>query len=489
MFDVKVTNVKKVSPRNYGVITKNDEVTGYYFFYKTDKLKNGQRAFEIRTLDANLNEVSKKSIVQGKLTYMLEAAYNGSNLLFKFYDRKLKKVIYRVMDKDGEITKGVSRLATKYEMRTYNVALQAGRDNFMSVSSPNSNGFIDVYSDKAEAYSYKIAYIDNEGKIKWTYKPKAPKGVFTGSYMTASNSQILILESTAKSITSKDYKFYLKGISFEGSEKFHIPLSSKMYNLMPHNAFMAKDGNGFTLIGEHFDINKKMMKAESEGVFMRDISEEGLWENETFLGWDSDIKPLMSAEEYDKSKKFSVLFHDVVRTKDGNIIAIGEQYKKQVSALGMMSDEASGMEIRLGDMIMIHINKDRELENVNTFDKKNRSVLLPEGSAFMNTHLLGKILKANGWMDYEFNQFSADKSVNTIAFYDREKQKGKLARQAVIQLVNFVDADNGFTNDKISLDTDANEMWITRGKPGFITVLEYWRKEKKVTWRLEVVNF
>lgn len=499
--DYSISDVRRVTPRNYGEITKNDEVTGYYFFYQTDKLKKGQRAFEIRLIDANLEEIAKETIIQGKLTYMIDAAFNGSTLLFKFYDRKLKKVMYRTLSMDGQLSKAVYRAATKYEMRTLNMALQAGQEDFMNLSCPSSDGFIDVYGDKESTYAYKVAYIDNNGKVKWTYKPKATKGVYAATYMTSSNNQILLLESKAKSVmNAKDYTFSLKGIDMQGSENFHIPLTSKMYNLMPHNAFVQSNGSGFTLIGEHFDINKKMMKAESQGVFMRDISEEGLWEYETFLGWESDIKPTMSAEEYKNFSKFSVLFHDVVRTKEGNIIAIGEQYKKQVSAMGVLGAVAASsssstssnvalMEIRLGDMVMLHINKDRELENVNIFDKKNRSIQLEQGAGVTNTHVLGKILKAYGYMDYEFNQFNADKSVNTTAFYDRQKEKGKLLRQTVIQLVNFVDEDNDFTLDKISFNTEANEMWITRGKPGFLTVIEYWKKEKKMTWRLEVVNY
>lgn len=491
--DYSATDIKKLTPRNYGEISNDGEITGYYLFYETDKLRKGQRAYEIKVLDANLKEISEESFVQGKKTYMLEAAYNGKSLLFKFFDKKNKEVIYRVMDSDGEMSDGVTREASKLEMKTYMTSLRMSQDEFYNVSSPNSKGFVDVYIAKDATTSYKVSYIDNAGEVEWTYSPDVSNGNYAASYMTASNSQILIMETSAKSAFDKDLQFALRGISYDGEENFHVPLTSQMFNLMPHNAFVQPDGSGFSLIGEHFSQEDKMLKAESQGVFMRDINEEGLWDDETYLNWETDIKPEMTEEQYDKARKFSVLFHDVIRTKDGNIIAVGEQYKKQVSALGVAARATGGsaalMEIRLGDMIMIHINKDRQLEAVNVFDKKNRSINVGEGYGVYNKHLLGRMLKAFGYMDYEFNQFNADKSVSTIAFTDKQKEKGKMFKQSVVQFVNFVDEDNGFTHDKITLDTEADEMWIMRGKPGYITIVEFWRREKKATWRQEVVNY
>jgi len=76
----KITRFKV---RNSGALMdKENDVDGYYFFYKVDKLKKGQREFAIRILDNNLNEIAKKSIIAHKRTILAEGKYNNHKLMF-----------------------------------------------------------------------------------------------------------------------------------------------------------------------------------------------------------------------------------------------------------------------------------------------------------------------------------------------------------------------------------------------------------------------
>jgi hypothetical protein len=490
--DYEFKNITKATKKSSGSIYNDNVLTGYYFFYLVDKLEGGKRGYRIEVLDANLKLTFSESLPMNQRTILLETAYNGNNMLFKFYDGVEHRVEYRILDKEGKMSKPIHRELDKYEDKLYRY--QASTGNIMGLSSPNDQGFIDIVWEKPKAMKYRVTYIRNNGEIAWDYSPEITKGMKGGSFLVGSDQSILILESSAKSVTSKDRTFSLMALNYEGEEVFNIPLESDLYNLMPHNAFVNKKDGGFALIGEHYNKAEKMVKAESEGVFLRGISEDGLWKKEEFLDWEKDIKPKMTAEEYDQAKKFSIFFHDVIRTKEGNIIAIGEQYKKSASALGIASKvagdgEVSTVALKVGNMIMLEINPNIELEDVYVFDKKDNTIDLPSGYAYVNKHVLGKFLASAGLLDFEFVQFNKDASVATIAFTDKVKEKGKINKQAVVQLVSYVDEDNAFTKDKISLKTEATALWVDRAKPGHILIKEYYRKEKVVKYRLEPINF
>jgi len=46
-----------------------------------------------------------------------------------------------------------------------------------------------------------------------------------------------------------------------------------------------------------------------------------------------------------------------------------------------------------------------------------------------------------------------------------------------------------FTVDKIDFDRKSTEFAVTRAKPGYVLIAEYFRKEKKFDMRLEKINY
>src|SRR5258705_14007389 len=67
-------DVLKLQLRNMGPIIKNNNVTGYYMFYKVDKVDRKNNSYLLRILDENLNEVGSDKIIQSKYFYLVEAA-------------------------------------------------------------------------------------------------------------------------------------------------------------------------------------------------------------------------------------------------------------------------------------------------------------------------------------------------------------------------------------------------------------------------------
>lgn len=492
------SQIKSATRKNFGEIISDGKITGYYVFYESDKVDRKNRRYDVEVLDENLKSVAKDEIVETKYTQLLETAYNGSHLLFKFLDTKNKTVSYRLMDSEGEISKPVTRETSKYELQLYMAVLNQQGD-FYSLSFPDDKGFLDVTGIKEKDYGYQTTYITNDAKIEWTYETTQPKGILTATTLYSSADFSLLAEVSTPSLLSRDATYSLNRINRRGKSDFKVHLSTSRYNLIPHNALYDEKTGRITLIGEHYNKGEKSMKSESEGVFICDLDDEGKFTNEKYFSWDKEIKENMAADDFKEFREYRLYFHDVSFTKDGNLVAVGEQYRKQVSAGGVAmnalagalggSSDVSVLEIRMGDMVFIEINPEREINQIKIFDKKNSSVLLPKGYELVNTNLLGKLMAANGHMDFLFMQTNDDNSVFSYVFMDKVDEEGKMAKESVIQIVNYVDEDADFTGDQLKRKTKANYLFVNKAKPGHLVLIEYFRKEKKLVFKLEPINF
>lgn len=92
--------------------------------------------------------------------------------------------------------------------------------------------------------------------------------------------------------------------------------------------------------------------------------------------------------------------------------------------------------------------------------------------------------KAWGVFDYEFTQTDNNHSRFSIGYSDYEKTdeyKGN-----TFNAITY--SDGKITRDKINLKSKSSWMRILPGKPGFVMVMEYFKKEKRMDLRLEKIN-
>lgn len=494
-----IESVGRSSLKNFGEIFNNDVIKGYYFFYQSEKASKDKMGYEIVVLNENLSEIGKGRITDNKKVVLLEAAYNGAYLLFKFYDLKSKTISYRTMDAMGKVSEkiNVNRKLTAYEIQTYTMGIQNNTES-NTLYTPDNQGFIDIHPYKDKFYSYECNYIDNSGKTLWTYLPTHGKDakVKGANYLTSDDNQILLVEANSKGAMSRDITFSIVALNKMGKESFTLPLNTNMYNLMPHNAIPDKKSDTFLIIGEYYDISDKSGKAESKGIFTKTINDEGMSVNENYVSWEKDIRKMAKGKDQENLLKYSVYFHEVIQTQDGTILAIGEQYRKQFSASGAALKVVAGnntnaglAEMKVGDLVVLKLGSNAKLEDVALFSKKPNRILLPSGYEFVSGHLLGKYMKSMGYYDYAFRQFNGNKSVATIAYYDLEKEKGTWGKTLYFHFVTHVDGEEGFSKDKVSLENKATEMRIFKSKPGYVLVAEYHKKAKQVKIRLQPLNY
>src|SRR5690606_7108761 len=93
-------NIFTIELRNSGPLVKENVITGYYMFYKVDKVDKNTNAYLLRILDQNLNEVAKKEMNDSKTLFLQEASSDGQGILLKFYDTQKKQVILRKFNSD-----------------------------------------------------------------------------------------------------------------------------------------------------------------------------------------------------------------------------------------------------------------------------------------------------------------------------------------------------------------------------------------------------
>ncbi|MBO6516426.1 MAG: hypothetical protein JJ975_07730 [Bacteroidia bacterium] len=488
-------NITRKTLRNSGTIKDNNVIKGYYYFYYLEKVSRQNTAYEVVILNENLEEKGSERIIEPKTTVLLEASYNGNSILFKFFDRKSKTVSYRTMNNAGEMSSKETRSCNKYEAQIYGTSTIEN----INIQPVSSELFVDIHNIKDKEYKYSVEGIGNDGEVLWTYTPTNQMKIEMGNYLGSSENQVWIQVSKSKGIMSRDYTFDLAGISHDGEEDFRVPLQTKRYNLLAHSATYKKDKDEIVVVGEYYDISDKSLKSDSKGLFVKVISPEGDEISEDFISWTRDIGAMVSAEKKRELSKYYVYFHDILQTADGRILAVGEQYRKQVSATGMAfktlaaasggSTNASAAEIKIADVIVIELSTNYELTSVDIHEKKPRKVLLEAGYGTVSQHLLAKYLKASGWFDYQFTQTNKDNSTISFAYVDIEKVDGKMRRQAVLKFISYVSGEDDYTSDKLELTSEASDIWLMPAKPGYVLIAEYFKKEKAVDFRLEPINY
>ena len=98
----KIDSIYKINLRNSGAIREGTEVKGYYFLYASDKVDKNNYEYTLRITDNNLVKLKDVKFVDSKYVSMLESSFNGTDLIFLFYNSDEKTFEYQVYGADGK---------------------------------------------------------------------------------------------------------------------------------------------------------------------------------------------------------------------------------------------------------------------------------------------------------------------------------------------------------------------------------------------------
>lgn len=491
-------DVLEIQLRNSGPIISDKTVTGYYFFYKVDKIDRKTNEYKLVILDANLNEGATKKIIGTRYLTLQEAAFNGKELMFKFLDAKEKQFEFHRYNAKAELVSKKVIEMNKQELAYATSAVTGqGASNEVqnqSLFKVGNVGFVTFRPVKDKKIGYMVEYYPN-GKTKgWKVDNGGTTEILQAGFLAANNEQIIIMVSSRSNIMSKSAKIKMVSLDVNtGKELYTINFDGENKIVLPMNAFLDNSGE-LIVLGQEYEKGKKDMVGKSTGLAMMKLNKSGKVLEEKVISWKGQVSKFLPMNERGKIEDIGFLyFHDMIATSDGKYFAIGEEYKKIVTGGGVAASlltrgGSSPVQIQVDDIQVFKFDENFNLEDVKKFEKSKSKIPMPAGLTFFNNTIMAAYLTIVDGFDYDFSQISNDNSSFFIGYTDFDKEGNKKKdRETYFGTVNYKGGE--FSEDRLSLETDASQLLVLPGKPGHILIIEYFSKEKRLDTRLEKVNF
>ncbi len=497
-------DVSKVKVRSTGIIEQSGEVKGYYFFYNLEKKQKGISNYLLSVVDENLQEVNSITIARSNTYELIESSYNGSAFVFLFFDARAK--IVELLSYDNSLKQLGSKLEPIKGRSGFEVyrAIGLGGAAEQRFLVPVANkGFINYSMSGSDKENFVINFLSNDMKVNWSQSSSQKKMLESASegFQSSKYYGSIIFKTKSQSSKSFSYALLVNDIN-SGAQQYQVDLSTELFTITPNDVSYDSITNQVTVFGEYFEKGDKQLKKQSQGFCYLSYDQGGKLIFSKTISW-ADISqqaPVNSSGKFD-GVNTNVLFHEFVRTADGKIFAIGEQYKKAVSGAGVAlqifsiaasaaagggyigSSNASSVQMNVYNMVAFQFTPDFTLEKVHIFEKNKNEILLPAGSTYMSTKLLSYYVKAIGGFDYSYTQKLPDDAF-TFVYLDADRKTAKGIIGAVVYTPEKV-----FTVDKVTINKKSTDFTIIRGKAGYFLIVEYFKKEKKLDFRLEKFNY
>jgi len=492
--NLSIENVQKISLRNSDAIKEGTEVKGYYFFYVSDKIDKKTNEYTLQITDNNLKKLKDIKFQDSKHVYILESSFNGTDLIFLFYNDEERTFDYQVYGADGKKKHSYMRQLTKKEERfleaTY-LALDDDEQTFKGLYPVEGKGFIsNTPSREDKDYTFEIDFFATDKKKQWAYTPTEGGKRFAGDYLGTFNGVVYIEVMKYTGTFDQRPDSYILGLSLETGKKLFEKTTDSKYRFYP-NTMAELNGKAY-VFGEYYDVDANLMKDKSKGFAFWGMDETGKVTSEKYISWDIDMAKYLDVSSKGKIADFGYMYlHNMVQTEDGKIYAVGEGYKKAASALGIASKlltrggGASAVKIKVTDMILLSFDSEFNIKGAKIYEKNSNSVELPGGYETVSITLLGKIVKYYiGGFDYSYTQVNKDHTSFTICYSDWVR--GKDYKGGTFNSITY--SDGKITTDKINTKSEASSSSILPGKQGQVLILDYYKKAKRLDVHFEKLN-
>lgn len=485
--------VLKLRLRNSGPIIDQTEIKGYYMFYQEDKIARGEFAYQLHILDADLNTVATKSIVGTKNLMLAEGAYNGNSIMLKFLDFRNDVVRLQRYGLDGQLIQEYESEFGNFERLAY-LNLRKEELEGTSLHSVPGQGFVHYRFVKDPRYMYIVEFYPNEGEPWSQTPPPGVKLVQTAAYLGHTDDLLISNVAKKKGLNSRKMDNFVMGTDLKsGKRLFEVKMENSDFDIQILSVAPYNPDRGIELLGLYFKLGDNVMKDPSLGFCRVNIDEQGNLKSTDLISWATDVAKVLPVNQKGKIKGIGyVYFHDMITDAEGDIYLIGEQFKKTVSGAGLAlnalsnNQAVSNFQLTVDDMMIFHLSPEFELKGVDIFAKSKSRVLLPPGYGLVSPQILATVMKQFGAFDYAFTQQSPDNKVFTVGFIDWDRE-GKGKNQLVFGAITR--NEGAYALDKISLETRATDLQVQPGKPGYIVIFEYLKRERQLELRLEQINY
>ncbi len=494
---LSVDKVYSTYLRNSGTIIENKQIKGYFFLYQSDKIDKHTNEYTLQILDENLNKVKDIKFQDSKKLNLLEASYNGNSLAFLFKNGENETLDMRVYNIDGTLKYTYSR---EYDKKTDELmnsyeTMHTDEGTNQNVYDLGEQGYVSVLPLRdGKQRTYEIDYYSSKEKKQWTYTPDDDEEHYAMAEFLGSTDSLVILEVIKKSrALSGKPTAHLVGINFMTKKKvFDIDNEDDNYTFVSSGVERVKGTNKIMVFGSYFDKPDNIMKDASKGLAVYAIDSKGKMLSKTYNSWALDFAKYLTTNSKGKIDNVGFLYiHKVIQMPDGKMFTVGEGYKRQISAGGTalkIFGALAGANVGAGvtkivttDMVIMEFNDKYKITNATIYDKTNNTVVASSLSDNNSQHAIGIYLKMTGAFDYEFTTGDADNGNFAVCYSDwvrASDYKGE-----TFNSIRY----NGtkFSTDKIELKSKASSLKVFPAKAGSIMIMEYFKKDKRLDFRLE----
>ena len=310
------------------------------------------------------------------------------------------------------------------------------------------------------------AYDNNLNQLYTIGSDENSKLVESGDIIYTSKDLVGLNVLRRKNRTAASYDLFFQLIDAKsGKVNFEKPLKDNGADLSMLNCFIDETNKTIITSGEYFAPGDDQGKDKSQGMYFLTFDFSGTQKELKKLSWNLDFAKMKTSEDEKKSKKnMSIYFHKIMRTADGKWFAIGEQYKKQVSAMGMASTIMGGgrggqsaFSIFVYNMVAIQFDNTFNIVSIETIEKRKSEVAMPQGSALTSSAYLAKWVEMIGGFDYAFTTRDIEKDQFSTLYIDLNR-KDDDGKRSDVMIGSISYKDGKLTHDRFPLNTDGTSI-------------------------------
>lgn len=472
-----IDNIYEVYLRSSGPIIENKQVKGYFFLYISDKVDRKTNHYTLRILDQNLNSVKSIEFDDAKEVTLVESSYNGNNIAFLFRNDKEHKMDIRIYGIDGKLKYTYNR---EYDVRSsgllnvQNFLGDAEKANKM-LFEVGDNGFVGIYPviEGMRKITYEVDFYSSTQQKKWTYIPQDDEPFANATFLGFTDKAVL-LNAVTRSNTSSKAKVSntITAINLDNNRKmFEINTVSDKMMILPSLVIKESENGVYTVAGLYVDEDayesaRSANSKQTHGIAFSSFNEKGVVLKRYFNSWQEGLSKYIKVNKNGILENFGYLMFQNLISYNGNLFVIGEGYDKKL----------------VTDMIVIEVNSDRKISNAQIFPKTHNAVGNLDNSFMVSMETNATIAKMMGEFDYKFSNFGISGFSVVYEDFLRKNKKDDFA----ISVINY--REGKFSTEKIKLSSKADLTEIYPAKLGFVMIVEYFKKEKKLDMRLEKMD-
>jgi hypothetical protein len=461
-----------------GEIISNDDLVGYYEFYRIRSEADHCTDYALRILDPFLHtEIEKKINLCGGY-FLNEASKIGDSYLFKFYASGNKFTLYMFCDSSGNIVNKVERRETDCIEFYMDREVQSMFDyNLPSLHNLGDDFVVDCYTKFVKRpfrTDYEIVAINSRGENAWVYESNS-KDVANRKveYIGNDSSQVVVQEVAYEKLISTKAKVSLIAIDTTGETIFKIDMNSSKKNLMARSCFMSSKGN-WNVFGYYFNGNGKMLRDAPIGLFYLEINQNGEILSEVLTPWINVL------DETGKSINYRPYIQDFIRLDSNKCLIITENIKstgsinisgakhvkRRIQFVNNGEYQRGGASLEYDDLLLILMDSEGKVIKTKSVDKLRKRLTLPNGWGLSNRNIIVSSLAQQHYFDYQFSQTSLDDSKIFIYYKDMDENNDYKYIKKILVLDN--DLNEITTDEIVEESTDNKGIFTFPGYKGYV---------------------